>query len=336
MIARSSDVSPSRRAASSAPMVGGMSMFARSPVATQCPSTARSTPCSVSIVTSCSTNSGFPSAASVTRAVTASATPASPSIASTIREVWSLVSGRRVTNLEPRSSPSEGCSTRGSSRDVHSSITGPPPPSARNSIRSSKVDSAHWMSSMTSTDGRPRPRTRWLDGCPRRAPAAGTRRSTCRWRRRPAPRLRRSSRAAVSPARASSEESSSRMPVASRRISTRGQNVMPSPYGRHWPRATSASCSIVPRNSRVSLDFPTPASPMTSTTRTHRSSMVCANVEQRTASSSSRPTIVAWARPGLRSGRRRPSSRYAATGSSLPFSSSGSTGSASTASRTSR
>src|SRR6185312_12044436 len=44
--------------------------------------------------------------------------------------------------------------------------------------------------------------------------------------------------------------------------STTGQYVIPSPYGRHRPRTTSAPSSE-PRNSATRRDLPTPAAPST-------------------------------------------------------------------------
>ena len=79
-------------------------------------------------------------------------------------------------------------------------------------------------------------------------------------RRAPHRRLRRASAAS------SREIFARRGSVVERRsvanASRTGQYVIPSPYGRHRPRATSASSETSSTNSRTRRDFPTPGAPM--------------------------------------------------------------------------
>ena len=86
------------------------------------------------------------------------------------------------------------------------------------------------------------------------------------------------------------------------------------------------------KSSTISRDLPTPASPTTVTSSQHA----------RRARAPTRPAGARARAPGRRTAsrpaapaRRTASSRYAGTGSALPFSPSGSTGSTSTAPRTS-
>ena len=65
--------------------------------------------------------------------------------------------------------------------------------------------------------------------------------------------------------RAALRESVAVIPQASLTISAIGQNVMPSPYGRHRPPTTRASLRTPATNSRASRDLPTPAAPSTVT-----------------------------------------------------------------------
>ena len=112
---------------------------------------------------------------------------------------------------------------------------------------------------------------------------------------------------------------------------------MPSPYGRQRPLTTFADPPTVERNSSTRRVLPSPAAPSTVNRRQLRSSAARANARVRSSSSRSRPTIVdRSARRACPVSETTSSSRWAGTGSALPLSESGSTGSASTASRTRR
>ena len=127
----------------------------------QRPSMGRMAPSSTSIDTNCSTNSGLPSAAAVTRSrIADGGTPAAPSSASTIRAASSSGSGpQRRSDPGPAPVPHAGCSSSRSWRAVHSSRQGAStPPSVRCARSSSSVGSAQWMSSMTTTSGPRAPR----------------------------------------------------------------------------------------------------------------------------------------------------------------------------------
>ncbi len=112
---------------------------------------------------------------------------------------------------------------------------------------------------------------------------------------------------------------------------------MPSPYGRQRPRRTSARSPSRARASSTSRDFPIPASPSTVTSLHERSATTSSNADRIDTSSRSRPTMGASSRrvcgsaPGI-----RVTSRWAETGSVFPRAGTGSTGSITTASRTSR
>ena len=53
------------------------------------------------------------------------------------------------------------------------------------------------------------------------------------------------------------------IPATLRSISATGQNVIPSPYGRHCPTSTLASAAAPAASSATSRDLPTPAAPIT-------------------------------------------------------------------------
>ncbi len=112
---------------------------------------------------------------------------------------------------------------------------------------------------------------------------------------------------------------------------------MPSPYGRHRPRNTVARSSSSATNASSRRDFPTPPTPSTVNRWQERSETVRSNAPNNDDSSRRRPTI------GASSLRANPAAlgstfcrRNAVRRSTFPFTPSGSSGSASTASRTSR
>ena len=82
-------------------------------------------------------------------------------------------------------------------------------------------------------------------------------------------------------ARFSSDEAASSMPAASRTASRTGQYVIPSPYGRHRPRATSAPSATSSTNSRTRRDFPTPGAPMIVKSWQDLSPSACSNASWR-------------------------------------------------------
>ena len=156
--ARSSSGSRSRRAASSAWMVGGTGRPPASPLSAQPSCSRRRRPSSISMVSSSSANSGFPSQASPRRAAvsggtaarlrrfaTSSSVSSGPSASSRIEAAFSLPPPQPV-----RLSSSSG-------RAMHTSAMGASRArSATCSTRSRKVGSAHWRSSSTTTSGRRR------------------------------------------------------------------------------------------------------------------------------------------------------------------------------------
>ena len=89
--------------------------------------------------------------------------------------------------------------------------------------------------------------------------------------------------------------SSGAMSAALRAISTTGQKVMPSPYGRQRPRSTRAPPPTSPRNASTRCVLPTPASPSSVMTRQPPRPTVSRRPFRSSASSGSRPTSTAWA-----------------------------------------
>jgi hypothetical protein len=109
---------------------------------------------------------------------------------------------------------------------------------------------------------------------------------------------------------------------------------MPSPYDTHRPTTTLASCAA-PRSSRASRDFPMPGGPTTVTSSQRRSARARASAACRALSSPARPTngpLIGCVNAGASSSSS--TRRQAATAACLPFTASGGTGSARTASRT--
>ena len=112
--------------------------------------------------------------------------------------------------------------------------------------------------------------------------------------------------------------------------------MIPFPYGRQRPVRIDASSSTLARSSFTSRDLPIPAAPMTLITRHSRSRTASSKAVCSRSSSSWRSTIGESSRlANAGAPERTPSSRHARTGCDVPFSSSGSRGSTSTASRTS-
>ncbi len=147
-VALSAGSSRSRRAPSSAWRLVGNVSSSRSPSSEQTPSSMSRTPSSTSIATSSSTKSGLPPDAAARRASTAgSATPSSPARSPSTS---SLASGSSATVT----SQSGRCSDSSGRARQRSMIGTGPIASGRPAIRSSRVDSAHWMSSTTTTRGR--------------------------------------------------------------------------------------------------------------------------------------------------------------------------------------
>ena len=170
---------------------------------------ARSPP-SASIASSCSTNSGLPSAPRGSARASQSSSGGPPSRFS----ISSSASAPRAARASSPRRPTPGRSSRSSGRARQRSSTGRPA-SSRRGARRDRAGSAP------------------PSGCPRsrvERPLPGA--LLERLADRPEDLLRRVDRSAAS--------SSSSAP-ASRKISIRGQYVMPSPYGRHRPVRTAAS-----------------------------------------------------------------------------------------------
>ena len=231
---------------------------------------------SMSIESSCSTNSGLPSAAATIR-------PRSglgqPGLAEQVLDHARLRRHPRAAlrTIAPAVAcpPQSGCVSSSSFRPrrAHEQERRPRIASARWSSRSRKVGSAQWMSSMTD-DQRPigGERSRGSSGRPRTARRPGTDRSTGR-----SPRPRRSATSRRADAGSSEHgpwpprgESSSAIPAAcaddldqrpERDAVAVGQAAAPQ---RPWRSARPP-----PGTRWISRDLPTPASPTTVTIRHH-------------------------------------------------------------------
>ena len=157
-ICRSSPGRPSSRAASSARMVGGTAIPARSPSASHAPSARRSRPESTSIPTISSTNSGMPSAAAVIRSRTSTGSGVPPRRLPRSTSLACSESGSRWIVVALRFPPAQsGRRSSSSGRAMHSrSIGASRVHSTTWSRRSSSVGSAQWMSSTTTSSGRRR------------------------------------------------------------------------------------------------------------------------------------------------------------------------------------
>ena len=134
------------------------------------------------------------------------------------------------------------------------------------STRSSRLGSAQWRSSSTTTSGRERDRPSKNRRTAQPISSGGRAMS-------PDAPMSCATRAATSAAEGSSGTSAaiaslmlpgpsrSSGPMASRTISASGQYVMPSPYERHRPRSTVGSRAKPSSASCTSRDFPTPGGP---------------------------------------------------------------------------
>ena len=246
MNARSSRDRSSRRAASSAWIVGGTAAVARSPVGSQRSSSRWIRPLSTNIETSCATNSGLPSDGRDRRA---RRPPPRPGRRGGPRRAGRVADGSSagigivgdVGSCRPLR-PLVGEVEPAGRDDEHGRLR--PDVSRRCSSRSRNVSSALWASSMQTTSGR-------------RAPTGP--RGTCRAAQKISVTGKRSDESPTTEAirsrisvadcgaierRADLRDRGSR---ACRRrrcrrrpatISTSGQKVMPSPYGRQRPRST--------------------------------------------------------------------------------------------------
>ena len=111
--------------------------------------------------------------------------------------------------------------------------------------------------------------------------------------------------------------------------------MIPSPYDRHRPTRTRASARAM--SSRARRDLPMPGGPTIVASCGVRVSTAVASARSSRSSSSSRPTNgAAIGRVNAGTSSSSSSTRKVGTGSRLPFSASGSIGSARTRSRTSR
>ena len=153
--ARWSSPSSSSRSVSSASIEPGRaSPSERSLVARQPSSSSTSSCSSTSIETSCSTNSGLPSAASTIRPRTASGTA---TVAEDVLDhpAGVVVAERRELDGRVRDLAASRARSSRSGRVAHRTSSGAPSMVARRcAIRSSSVASAQWMSSKRSASGR--------------------------------------------------------------------------------------------------------------------------------------------------------------------------------------
>jgi hypothetical protein len=237
---RSSPSSRSRRAASSAWIVGGVPEAARSPVTTQAPSSCRSRPSSSRAASSSSMNNGLPAAAPVMRSLAARGrlpSPVRPSSRAPA-SAWPRGSSSTVTALA-RPPAQAGRSSSSSERAMPTSRTGRPcGPSAIPSSRSRKVGSAQCRSSKTSSSGRSAASVSSSRLVAQAASSigAGAASSPISWPTRSATRGPSSERSgdppastAASLALAEAGGSSRPMPAAWRTTSASGQKVLPLP-----------------------------------------------------------------------------------------------------------
>ncbi len=230
MTSRSSASSRSRRAVSSASIVGGTLSDATSPTCTHWSPSRRRVPSSMSIESSCSTKSGFPAAACRIWPVIPALRPVPPSKLSTTRPASASLSGRSTSRMAWSSSPHSGIRSMSSWRLVQRSRTDASATVSTRDFRSSrKVDSAQWMSSMIATTGRLAASSSRKRRAAQKSSGTGNAVSDA-----PTTEARRSTTSGsdisdCSFAWTTSAGSSAWMPDASRTISRNGQNVMPSP-----------------------------------------------------------------------------------------------------------
>ena len=275
--ARSSGSSRSSRAARSAWIVGGRTWS----------SSERS--CSASIASICSRKSGFPSAASATRARVERASSRSP-------RTWEMSASESSSERPSRSMdtaftlppPQAGRSSRSSGRARHSTMMGASfVRSTSESRRSRSVGSAHWRSSNT----RRRGRSRASDSSSLRIAQNVSSLADSASGLPTAAATRRAMRAASGvPPRVAAIASVEVAPAAARTTSASGQNVIPLPYGRQRPPSTLARPSTRAPSSAASRDLPMPAGPRSVTSIGFRSPPTCSKSCSSRASSRSRPT----------------------------------------------
>ncbi len=274
--------------------MGGTWISPTSSATRQRPSSRRRTPSSMSIDTSCSTKSGLPSAATITRSRTAGTRPVCPSRLSTMAVESVSVSGSEHDPL--------GARRCGPVRPILEQVV-----ARRRQEQGRGLEVGPGQLVEQVQEGRLGP-VDVVDDDDERAslgedldqPADGPERLRQRERRGRQPRGRRdpvgdldvAERARARRARPRSGGSSSRMSAARRTISTSGQNVIPLPYGRQRPRTTYASDATDARNSRVRRDFPTPASPMTR-------DRAAADGRRRRARKASRSRSISRSRPTI-------------------------------------
>ena len=214
-------------------MLGGTVRAPRSTLATQPPPARRIRPSSIIIETICSTKSGLPWAASMIRRRGPAASAISPSRPLTTSALSASLRGRSAMVVaRGRSSRQPGRSSSSSGREVQRTTSAASSPfSATWAIRSRKVGSAQWMSSITVTTGPPRAtisssrraaqKVSWTGWVASESPITDASRSATSAASSPS--------RPVSRARAWSAGSFSAMPAASRAISASGQKVIPSP-----------------------------------------------------------------------------------------------------------
>ncbi len=228
--------------------------------------------------------------------------------------------------------PQPGRSSSSSGRAMHSSRIGASRvQSATCSIRSRNAGSAQWMSSNTTTSGARAPGARGTSGPPRTSSSRAT----------GSTHADEAGAAAASRPPASVEDGRRSWSRAARggSSSDRRSGRLVHHLGQRAERDALAVGQAsaaqdrrgggrARRNSRTRRDFPTPAGPSSVNRCAVRSATRARKARSRSCSSArGRPSASPGGGRAPRRPRGRPSRRYAGTGSALPFSSSGSTGS---------
>ena len=275
------------------------------------------------IAASCSAKSGLPSDVAEMRCRRSASSIPSASTSSLVSRSLSCSRSSLVAARLGRASSSSG-------RPMHSSTSGPFANAAMYSTRSSIVGSAQWRSSSATSSGL---RSELRSSSRRTAQntsvlgAAVSATLVTAWSR--------SSTTAPSSVPARTDAAAS-IPPRSVTSCCSGQNVMPLPYGRQRPVATSATSSSSIASSRAIRDFPIPAVPRMVTMPQRRASNASRTSRRSASSSFVRLTSGASSRRAYPDASVSTSSRRKrATGSRLPFAEKRSRGPTLTASFTS-
>ena len=305
-IVRSSGRSRSMRAASSAWMVGGISMSASAMLVVQRSPSRLSAPSCTSMRTSSPTNKGLPSLVARTRPAMAAGSSSAPSTFAARRVAAPASRPASVTTSAtspPRAASDERVS-RSSGRAATKTSSGTPLlHCTRCSVRSSRSGSAHCTSSSASTTGcacasaaRRRRTTKKVSsgdaGAPASSPATPA-----------AMRARSGSAVGSAPsiaARSVSPLAPSSIRRVARSVSASGAKVAP-PAGSQRAVRTVARSPSRRANSPSSRDLPSPGEPRIAARRGPGSATAASYTEVSRRSSSSRPTNAIAGAPAGRS-----------------------------------